>query len=186
MPPGVGVVLNRLYFGRFLPAGWLEWCGATYAVPVSYTAPGAANAAVDVAAIERRDDVSGWGAAIAPAISPVLSPRIAGQDATLDPTVPVSTTPTLTWTAPATGAPTAYVVEVWRLDASGPDTVRTLVLHHVTAATKVTVPPGVLRPGAAHYARIRALSTTAPVTVAPYRRANVFSSADALTGTFTP
>jgi hypothetical protein len=186
MPPGAPVVRARLWFGRFLPFGWYEWRGARYAVPVSYLAPGATNPVLETAAIEQREPPSAWASNVTPAVSPPLAPRVGGQDATVDPASAVSTTPTISWAAPAVGAPTVYVVEVWRLDASGPATVRTLVLRHATAATQLTVPPGILAAGVPHYAKIKALVTTAPRTAAPFRRANVWASADALTGVFTP
>jgi hypothetical protein len=186
LPSGLGDVATTLYYGRFLPALWLEWCGARFAAEVSYLAPGATTALVDEAWIERRDPLPTQAGPIVPAVSPVLAPQIDGQDALSARSGPVSATPTLSWSAPAVGAPTAYVVEVYQLLARGTSTERNRVLRYTTKALQVTVPPGLLEGGATYYARISALITTVPYDVAPFRWANVYALADVLTEPFTP
>jgi hypothetical protein len=154
-----------------------------FSADVAYLAPGATLPCVETAEIERKSALPVSADPLAPAVTPVQSPRIGDVDAFGDLTG-VGETPTVSWTAPSVGTPTAYVVEVSRLDAAGGVTSATPVLRHTTAQLKVTVPPGILVAGATYFARVTALVSTVPIT-APYRGASVLSRASALTGTFT-
>jgi hypothetical protein len=98
----------------------------------------------------------------------------------------VGPTPTLSWSAPATGTPTRYEVELFRLAASGSATTSTLVARFVTAGTVVHVPPGLLAAGS-YCARVTARTyATDTFAAAPFRRMNVGAWAQVLSGVFTP
>jgi hypothetical protein len=186
LPAGLSRLTSELYYGRFLPPVWHEWLGVSYEAAVSYLAPGATLPAIDVASVSRRDAIPAPSGTIAPIVSPALSPRLNGEDAFPDRATPVTTTPTLSWSPPTTGVPTAYVVELFKLSAQGASTMRTLVMRYATRNLEITVPPGVLGKGVTYYAKIDAQVTTVPFDAAPLRRANVYASANTLTGTFTP
>jgi Big-like domain-containing protein len=185
LPAGVGPVDGTLSFGRFLPTPWHEWWEATFVAQVSYLGTGATLPLVETAGVQRREASSDAIGVVAPAVGPVLSPRMGGSDALLD-AIAVGLTPTLSWSPPAVGSPTAYVVEVYRLETAGTATTSSLALRYVTSGATVVLPPGVLEAGHTYYSKITAEVSTVPYDVAPFRRANVFARSTVLTGTFSP
>jgi hypothetical protein len=183
LPAGAGPVAGTAWYGRFLPASWGEWREVAFEAGVTYLAPGASQPWLEPSGIDRRDALPAAAGPSGPSLTPVRSPRIDGADAFED-HAGVAETPTLSWEVPAVGAPTAYRVEVARLDASGEATVPAVVLRYATVRTRVTLPPGVLEAGKAYFARIVAIASSAPAT-APYRQATLRSQAAALTGVFS-
>jgi hypothetical protein len=185
LPEAAGPVAGELQYGRFLPAHWSEWRGVTFAVQVGYLLPGATSALVEVAEIGRRDPLPVEPGPILPAVSPVVSVRIEGSDAFAD-GAGVGETPTLSWSPPAVGDPTAYLVEVYRLGATGGATTRSKVLRYATRGTQVAIPPGVLERGGTYYASVTAVVGAVPYEIAPFGWETVGARARALTGTFEP
>jgi len=185
LPAGLGAVSGTLYYGRFLPALWLEWIETRFTVPASYLAPGATTPFAESASLLRRDPLPLAGSSLVPAVSPVRSPQLNGQDALSD-LSGVTATPTFSWSPPDTGTPTAYLVEIFALAAQGATTVTTEVLHYSALATSFTVPPGLLESGATYYAKITALVTSVPYDATPFRSATALARAEVLTGTFVP
>jgi hypothetical protein len=120
------------------------------------------------------------------ALSPPRAIRVGGALASTNPTG-VGLAPALSWTAPATGTPTSYAVEIFRLDASGTASVGTPVATLVTQGSQIALPAGVLVAGATYFARVAARADSPDAFAsAPHRRGNVGTWADALTGTFSP
>ena len=185
LPAGLGTVSGTLYYGRFLPPLWREWQEARFVAQVSYLQAGATEPLLERAGLTGRDPLPVASGPVVPAMTPVLSPQLNGADAFQDATG-VGVSPTLSWSAPSTGTPTAYVVEVAMLGTRGTATTSSTVLRYATSATQVTVPPGLLATGQTYYARITAESSTVPYSVAPFRSANAYSRATTLTGTFRP
>jgi len=185
LPAGAGDVSETFYYGQFLPSLWKEWCGARFGAQVQYLVPGATTPFVDVAGVEQRSPLPLVDAPLVPAIGPVLELRIHGSDALQDHTG-VTGTPTLSWSAPSTGQPTAYLVEVFRLLERAGATTSSLVLRYTTSNTAVTLPPNVLQGGGLYYAKVTAEVSGVPYDTAPFRTANVFARATSLTGTFMP
>jgi hypothetical protein len=185
LPAGSGPISDTLYFGRFLPSTWPEWRGARFAARVSYLAPGATLPLIEESVVERRDAMPAPAGPLGPSVSPPRSPKVNDLDALAD-QASVGPTPTFSWLAPAVGTPTAYVVEVYRLAASGAASTSALVLRYSTRGTSLTIPPRVLESGATHYARIGARIGSVTYDTAPCRTSNVESAATVLTGTFVP
>jgi hypothetical protein len=181
--------LGTLPYGQFLGAGWNEWWGADFTVQVSYLAPAAAAAVVETASVGRREAMPFAGGAIAPTLTPVLAPLVNGQSA-FSALVGVGTTPTVSWTAPVTGSPTRYVLELYRLDAVAGASAATPVAAWVTAATSLAFPPAVLVAGSTYFARITSQAVPGDsfgaATPAPLRLPALYAYASVLTGTFTP
>jgi len=186
LPAGTGDVATTVYHGRFLGDLWNEWRSLAYAVPAVYLAPGATAPWMETAWLERRDAVPAPPGTAPPAVTPVLAPRVNGADAFADVAAPVGTTPTISWSPPASGAPDGYVVDVIRLGEECGRTTGIRAVRYVTQTTSITIPPGLLRAGSPHFARITALVAPLALDSAPLRWAVVHSRADALTGTFTP
>jgi hypothetical protein len=182
--PAVGA----LTYGQFLDAAWREWRGVDFTVHVSYAAPSAT--ALDLtASVGQREAMPPAAGAVSPALTPVQSPLVNGASAFATLTGQ-GTTPTLAWTAPATGLPTRYTVEVFWLHAVAGATVATPVATWVTSGRTISWPAGVLLAGNTYLARITAYVVPADpyaaATPAPSRLPGVYAYASVLTGTFAP
>ncbi len=183
--PSVGT----LSYGQFLDALWHEWRGASFTVHVSYLAPSATVALDQTATLGLREAMPPPAGPIAPEITPVQSPLVNGASAFATMTG-VGPTPAISWTAPATGPPTRYALEVYWLHAIAGSSVATRVATWVTSALAVSLPPGVLQPGSTYFARITAYAIPgdpyAAATPAPLRQPALYGHASVLTGTFSP
>jgi hypothetical protein len=177
-----------LPYGHALdPATWIEWREAALTAHADFTTPGAtAPVRLDVTLGQREPMSPAPTVPIVPLLGPIQLPQVNGAAATA-PLTGVGPTPTLAWTAPATGTPTSYSVELYRLDASGPASTAIRVVTLVTTGTSLRLPPGVLASGSTYLAMVtaRAVAGEAPAT-APLRTANVFAWASAVTSTFVP
>ena len=123
---------------------------------------------------------------VAPALGPPTHPQIEGRDAFVT-QGGVGLQPTFTWSPPALGQATSYVVTITnqRQPAIAGE-MRTLSAI-VYKARSFKVPPGFLRAGDQYVATITARS--APWDTfdhAPFRQGLPFHSADCMTGFFTP
>jgi hypothetical protein len=177
-----------LTYGQFLPTAlWNEWRGVDLSAHVSYVAPGASTALDQTVSVGRREPMSPAPATtILPTLAPVQTPLVNGSGAFA--TLPsVGLTPTISWTAPTTGSPSSYTVEIFWLHAVGGASVGTPVARWTTASTQISLPPGVLASLNTYYARLTANAIAGdPYATAPFRRLNVSSYASTLTGTFSP
>jgi len=130
---------------------------------LSYLAPGAASAAsAEIYAI-RSYTLTPPDAThpMAVQLSPARDPMINGKTLFSDQTA-VGLTPTISWTAPATGTPTGYLISVNKLATSGGNTawdqISTLYLDG--SQTQTTLPAGLLATGNSYWFLIRAVSDT--------------------------
>ncbi|MCA9634927.1 MAG: hypothetical protein KC420_02725 [Myxococcales bacterium] len=102
------------------------------------------------------------GAPVEPRITLVRDVMINGAPLPVDATMDgVGETPTITFTPPATGAADLYSVRVRTIDDTlgGDGTVaasQRTIFSYVTEGTSVTLPPGVLEPGAHYYLQVNA------------------------------
>ncbi len=193
LPTGTGDVTAATppAYGHFLDPLWNEWRDVEFRAQVSYLATGASTAFVEVASVGQREAMSGPPAAtLAPALGPVQAPLVAGSGAIAAAGVTLAgatTTPTISWTAPAVGSPTSYTVTIYLLGLSGTGTTSTEVGTWVTPNLSVPVPAGLLAAGSTYYARITANARAADgFATAPQRFPNVGSWASILTSPFTP
>jgi hypothetical protein len=168
---------------------WNEWRGIDFTAHTIFIAPGSpAPAALDeTVSVGRREPmVPPPTTALAPDLSPVQSVQMNGVSATGQLTA-VGATPTISWTAPATGSATSYAVDVFWLHATAGASTGTRVATWITSGTSVVLPPGLLVPGNTYYARIIARNIAGESSgTAPFRRINTGSYAGTLTGTFAP
>jgi hypothetical protein len=118
---------------------------------------------------------------IRPAVSPVLDPRVNGKSA-FGPLSGISTTPTLSWHAPAIGTPAGYAVRVFGVSRGWSEFVATLV----TAETSITLPPCILSPGNKYAFQITAIVADVAIVNYPWRLGSSFAIADVLTSEATP
>jgi hypothetical protein len=143
-------------YGQFLPESWIEYRAVYYVATLPVTAPGAASASGVGARIGRYDPLPSPSGPVLPLVTPPRTPRIAGVDAFQDPTA-VGSTPTLSWSAPAIGAPTSYTIYIAQpmVGANGATVLRTIA-YLTTGGTSMTIPTSVLQPGVAYVALITA------------------------------
>jgi hypothetical protein len=191
-PAGTGnVAAGVVGYGQFLdPVLWNEWRGVGFSARVAYTAPLASTPLIETVSVARREPmIPAPATPIAPTLGPAQTPLVNGLGA-FSTLTGVGLTPTFSWSAPATGVPTSYQVSIYRLFASGTASASALVasLTVAGASTQVAVPPGLLLAGDTYYARItaQAIATGDAFDTAPFRTSNVWATAQALTGTFSP
>jgi hypothetical protein len=116
-----------------------------------------------------------------PALSSVQNPKINGKDF-FEAQGNVGLTPTLSWDPPALGTPSRYSVRIRRLRRNPQDPTTTIAANVgtvFTPSTSLTIPPGVLQPGAVYAFRIRAFQSPTSAT-SPHRLAYPTAFADVL------
>jgi hypothetical protein len=101
----------------------------------------------------------------------------------------VSVTPTLSWSSsPVSGtSPSGYRVRVIQVfpNSAGENSVK-WIAEIATAATTVTLPPGLLQKDLGYVFRVSAEVSPVDVSTAPYRRSPTLAGADLLTGLIVP
>jgi hypothetical protein len=121
--------------------------------------------------------------AIVPVLGPPRAPRIEGRDA-FQAQTGVGLRPTISWSPPALGAATSYVVQI---AATSANPAIPLVSLYVYGVTSMQVPDGLLQSGT-QYA-ITITSVSAPwdkLDRAPFRTGMPYSTSDCVTAVFTP
>jgi hypothetical protein len=121
--------------------------------------------------------------AIVPVLGPPRAPRIEGRDA-FQAQTGVGLRPTISWSPPALGAATSYVVQL--AATSGTPAIASVSLN-VHGVTSVQVPEGLLQSGA-QYA-ITITSVSAPwdkLDSPPFRTGMPYSTSDCVTAVFSP
>ncbi|MFY1825043.1 hypothetical protein ACN47A_03955 [Myxococcus fulvus] len=150
-----GSPATPLRYGNPFPEEWPAVGSVFYPVSVTYslggTLPTRQSGGVSYTDSLRKV----VGQPLSPLLTPVQDLRIDGAVATVDQQL-TSLTPTLSWSMPAIGTPSAYEVSLRRLYVSGTRTASIHVLRIRTAASQVTVPPGTLQPGASYVMNVRA------------------------------
>ena len=112
---------------------------------------------------------------------------IDGMNATGAALANVSTTPEISWTAPAIGVPTTYGLRIAQLTPSATGGTRRTFLFNLTLPgdlTRIRLPPGLLVPRADYFLRLTAYADPAPFDPArpskssgfPYASAQLLSS----------
>lgn len=156
---------------------WQEFRQTLYFYDVPVSPPGAASFTW-TAILSVQEPMS--SAPIAPALGPVRAPRVNGRDL-FQPQSGVGLQPTISWSAPALGAPTSVLVNISAVDTGAglQATVRT--------GSSFTVPPGVLSPGKSYVVLLTAQQAPWDGPDAPPLRYGVpLYTADCITSTFTP
>ena len=165
------------------------FAGAGVLASVPFTAPGASTIHyLNASASTRQPFTSGDHPALTPSLGPVQMPKINGQDLFAGNTN-CGTTPTLSWQAPALGAPGGYTVsiyEVSRTGAGGSKSVR--VARLLATVPTLQVPPAILVAGHTYILQITAVSAAGMNWEAtPYRNLALYESvATIVTGLISP
>jgi hypothetical protein len=176
---------GTLSYGQFLDPFWKEVRRVFYAFDVGSFGFDGVQAVVlsDVPASALTADP------IVPVLGPPQSPRVNGKDAFSTQTG-VGLQPTISWSPPALGTPSSYVVEIvppaiFSCTNMSGQTVGVYAVIH--SGTSFKVPPGLLRPELAYRARITARQ--APwdaLDAGPFRTGTPLHSTDCVTSPFSP
>ncbi len=180
------VNVGSVSYGNPFPATWGELAYPNVGATVTYTAKGATTGAPLSGTVFSTEPVSQVGtSAIAPVVTPVAAPLINGRSLATAQTG-VGPTPTVSWSAPSTGTPTAYRVTLYDVvNASGATNVN-YVAEIVTTTTSLPLPPGRLTPGHSYALVITAVTTPIDANTNPYRGSPNYASADYLTALISP
>lgn len=191
MSPGRGDIAPVFEFGNPYPSRWPLFSAVQVGARVRYTldlATGGTSAPYthNAYAIAREPFVPGSNPTFVPKMGPARELRLNGLDAT-GKLAGVGSTPLLSWTVPALGAPTYYQVRLYRLTLR-PDGFlsRTTVATLYTPETQLRLPPGLLTAGQNYFVQLNAYLKPGVDPSNPFKDSPVSHSAPALTGVFTP
>ena len=147
-PATADVDYGTLAYGRFLDPGWRERRKAFHDFAV--------NVADQTFIVQL--EVRTWGLLdpVVPLISPPKQPRINGKDA-FTPQAGVGLQPVISWSPPARGTATSYVVSISEL-TQAPEGATTSLAATVRSTRSFRVPPGFMRSGARYFATITAVN----------------------------
>jgi hypothetical protein len=170
---------GQITYGQFLDPLWKEYVnvGCGFRVP-SEQASAILNSSLPMSALGTTP--------IAPVVGPPKSPRIDGKNAFVR-QLGVGVQPRISWSAPAIGAPTSYVVEIGAAAlpcASGQTVGVSAVIH---SGTSFKVPPDILRTGIGYRAVITARQAPWDTPDAgPFRTGTPLHTAQTVTSLFVP
>jgi len=157
-PADITDLTPTVTFGNPYPFSWgiAAMVQHTYQVPTLL--PGTTSGSLSASLMDTRPLSAFSAGPVAPRISPALELTVDGAAGQRNQAL-VSLTPRLAWRPPLLGTASAYDVLVYRLRAVGSTTSATLETDVFTAATAVTLPPGVLQPGQQYVFVVKALLT---------------------------
>jgi hypothetical protein len=176
-----------LAYGNPFP-GWSEGLSASIIATAQVQVPGTPHAASAQVRVGVSFPASKASAGpIVPLVGPVQDPRVNGASA-FGGLTGVTTTPTLSWKAPALGAPAGYRVRIvpYQIQNGSPVELSSYWSSLVTTDTSVTLPPCVLNGGEAYAAIITAISTGVDLGAHPNRQGAEYHRADLATDGMTP
>lgn len=176
---------GTISYGRFLDPAWQEMRELQGVYHVWLTPPGATTERSSLGFVTSRIPLSSAPVAAAPVLGPPLALQVNGLDATVARTG-VGLQPVLSWSPPALGLATSYVVTV----GCGPTTPAAndlAVLSAHVRGTSFRVPPGCLQAGAVYQATVTTRQAPWDETEhGPYQVGLPLHEAEALTAWFAP
>lgn len=186
---GGDIDFGTLRYGNPFPSGWNRPVDTFVAFTKNYLAPVATvseplqrglsmSVLIDPAS---RDDAT---LTLAPRISPPRHAQINGKTLFAN-QLGVGVTPQVSWTPPQIGTANRYFMRVLELLPNGTRSRFRQVATLSTAATAVTLPPGLLTPGRAYVLTVAAVNTGVPVTQ-PNRNSLPFAFATTMSAIVSP
>lgn len=181
------VDLGDLGYGNPYPAAWTPVAEAYMGFTVNYLAPGATNPyPLELGMFAINSTLPTATSPMKAAMSPVRNPLINGKSL-FTTNVAVGSMPTLSWTAPALGSPTGYLVRCYELSAVGANSQIAIVGQFRTAAKTLTMPPSLLQTGHFYIFTISAISAPgANWSINPFQTALPYNTAPVMTAIVAP
>jgi len=177
------LTVDALTFGRVLPPPYVEYRDVRTTVRVAIPNPSGGTLTWS-GAIVRVDPLDAAPADAGPVVTPPQAPRVGGADA-FTAQVNVGTGPTLSWSPPAIGAPTSYVVVIFS-PVPGSTTSAFIRAAAKTTGTSFRFPESTLTAGETCFATITARRDAAERPDAPLRASFDADWASLVTATFSP
>jgi hypothetical protein len=186
-PIRTDIDMGDIAYGDPYPESWSQFLDYIHYVSVRYTAPGATVSTDVYGYIEIQSlQLPSTSHPVAPFVGPVSSPVIGGNSFFADQSN-VTTTPTLSWSAPAVGTANGYKLEIFRLFTDGTDSFVESTGAVYTKATTIQLPPGMLSTGNSYFFCLSAIyQPGSDFETAPSRRAFPTGEAQALSGIVVP
>ena len=171
--------LGAVAYGGFGEAWWRQYRNAGLSFVARLDLPPGTSLSV-FGVVGTVEPLPGASAPITPRLGPVAAPRVNGEDAFVSRSVGAPIT--VSWSAPALGAPSAYVV---RVVPALQDFSSEVLRATVYGSRSLRIPDGVLTPGQPYYAVITAVQGPAYlVDRSPYLRGYPSHEADVVTAVF--
>ena len=178
--------LGPVFYANPFPATWPLFTGYVWSVDVPYTTPGASIGT------DLFGSVFGFGTTLPTSTQPLellisgpTTPTVNGQKFASN-LSGVGLTPSLAWSAPATGKASYYQLFVWRLSKNGSASAVTLVDTLQTSATSLTLPPGLLVSGDAYVFDLWAYTVQGYSVAWPLKFRLPYGAADVMSGVMQP
>jgi len=172
--PSGDAMLGEVSYPNPFPASW----GRQLLAGASLTVDDDAGGAVAFVAVTLPLALAS-SVPIRPLVSPVQTPLVNGHDAFVAATG-VSLTPTLSWSAPAVGVPSAYILTTTDFTAG------TIGNRIVTTTTSLPLPPGILQTGHSYSLCVRAVVWSIDASTTPFRTSLPRGVADMCTAVMQP
>lgn len=182
--------LGELPIASPFPREWLVDSYVT-AFPVDFPLPDGTPQTLEAVIGQRSHELSTATGPARPLVTPLRAPKIGGRDA-FRAQAGVGTTPTISWSPPATGTATSYRLQIIEGITDPPVPFRpgwyvSAELVVPGDVTSVRVPADVLRPGATYGIVVRTFAQPGhEVTTRPFQQRATAGFADAVLGPFTP
>lgn len=176
-------VTLSMSYGNPFPSGWGVVANVNTFYSVSVTVPGSGETRKLGMSMGVSAPIDAFMAGpIEPALTPVRDVTINGK-AAYETMTGVGASPTVSFSPPATGTPSAYAVFIRRVDPMDSSLVATVAVVR-TESTTVTIPPGILEKGTYYYLRIA--SETGRDLDVPHKARPDSAYAEAVTGLIAP
>ena len=149
--------LGNLSYGNPFPSSWSAAVETYQEFNVSYLAPGATTPVVLTRyTYQSTTTLPTATTPITPLIGPVQNPKINGKDLFSN-QISVGTNPTISWSGPAVGSASGYVITCYRLSASGSSSGLQRKGSFRTRTTSITLPNGIMTAGNTYVITIAAI-----------------------------
>jgi hypothetical protein len=178
------LTLSSLVYGRFLPAQYREILYSGWVGGVSRVTSSSASNSYAFMYVVRYDSVDAIPSPLVPLVSSVRTVQISGRDATVVQSG-VGLRPIISWTAPAVGTPSRYVVKLYSLPPAGGDWQVVSTLNLPGSTTSVQLPTGLQQSGRVYYLWISAQAGTS-TDAAPLRSGLPAGAASYATEVYSP
>jgi hypothetical protein len=165
LPPDAGLTDLAFRYGNPFPSTWTPFvaAGALYDVQYTVTLPDGGTSfprsELGFVSVALSETAAAAGPVV-PLVTPLRDLKIDGQPATA-PLVDVSTTPEVSWTAPALGTVRRVEIDVVKLEPTLIGATRRVAsgtLRVIGDVHRVRLLPGMLNPGQTYYLRVTALA----------------------------
>jgi hypothetical protein len=178
---------GAISFRNPFPERWGVFARFEHIYRITYDVPGASRKVTLTGRISVQNTPEVLGqAAIEPLLAPAGMPMVNGKSAFMKQSG-ITTTPTVSWSAPAVGSPTGAMVTIYQLGQEDGYPFARRIATFYTKESSVSVPPGVMKSGDQYCFQIRLImDPQVDIAKSPYRASARRSYADVLSAAVSP